>query len=109
MAMIFQGYRPRIAMRMAAGDKDIRRWLGTAIFAKATTGHWLAWHEGDASKVAVLPPDHPEGKPGFWIESWEPDYTIEKAIEYVETGRFDTEEPEVLNMFIFNETTGKWE
>ena len=107
--MIFQGYRPRISMRMAAGNQDIKRWLGTATFAKATTGHWMAWHEGDASCIAVLPPDHPQDEECRWLESLDNNDTIEMGITYVESGRFDTDEPSVLNLFIFNETTGKWE
>lgn len=106
MATIFKGYRPRIARQMAAGDAEIMRWLGAAIFAKASTGHWLAWRDNSPDQVAVLPPD---GQPCQWIETWGENDTIEDAIEFVESGRFDTEGPAVLNLFIENPVTGKWE
>lgn len=109
MATIFKGYRPRIARQMAAGDAEIMRWLGVATFAKASTGHWLAWHDGDVSKIAVLPPMHPEGLPAYWLESWESGHTIEQAMTTVESGEFDRMPESVMNLFIENPVTGKWE
>ncbi len=103
MATIFKGYRPRIARQMAAGDAEIMRWLGAATFAKASTGHWMAWRP---DRVAVLPPCE---LPCQWIESWGENDTIEDVIEFVESGLFDTEGPAVLNLFIENPVTGKWE
>lgn len=106
MATIFKGYRPRIARQMAAGDAEIMRWLGAATFAKASSGHWMAWRDNSPDWVAVLPPG---GQPCQWIETWGENDTIEDAIEFVESGRFDTEGPAVLNLFIENLVTGKWE
>lgn len=98
MATIFKGYRPRIARQMAAGDAEIMRWLGVATFAKASAGHWLAWHANKPDRMAVLPPNHPEGQPCRWIDAWDNEETIETGIEYVESGRFDTEGPAALNI-----------
>ncbi len=69
MAFIFKHYRFRIAERMAADDKEIKTWLNTATFAKASTGHWLAWHADEPSQMAMLLPDHPKGEPCRWIAS----------------------------------------
>ncbi len=109
MAPIFKGYRPRIARQMAAGDAEIMRWLGAAIFAKASTGHWLAWREDEAGKVAVMPPAHPEGQPCYWLEEWSRDSTIKQVIATVESGDFDRMPESVMNLFIENPVTGKWE
>ena len=109
MATIFKGYRPRIARQMAAGDAEIMRWLGAATFAKASTGHWLAWHEGEPDRMAVLPPNHPDGEPAYWLENWEDGRTIEQAIATVESGEFDRMPESVMNLFIENPETGKWE
>ena len=98
MATIFKGYRPRIARQMAAGDAEIMRWLGAATFAKASTGHWLAWHADKPDRMAVLPPNHPEGQQCRWIDAWDNEETIETGIKYVESGRFDTEGPVTLNI-----------
>ncbi|QFY44647.1 hypothetical protein F6R98_20110 [Candidatus Methylospira mobilis] len=109
MAMIFSDWRPRIALRMAAGNDEIKRWLNQATFAKASTGHWMAWKGDDPSRIAVLPPDHPEGSECFWLDSWDKDDTIETVIEYVESGRFDTDDGVVLSLQILNPKTGEWE
>lgn len=108
MAFIFKGYRPRIAIRMAAGDKELDKWLMTATFAKASTGHYLAWHPDTPDQMAVLPPGHPSDKPCVQIESWEPGSKIEDLIEYVESGEFDRRPPGVLNLFIKDPETGDW-
>ena len=76
---------------------------------KASTGHWMAWHDGDVSKIAVLPPMPPEGQPAYWLESWESGHTIEQAIATVESGEFDRMPESVINLFIENPVTGKWE
>lgn len=110
MATIFKGYRPRIARRMAAGDAEILRWLGAATFAKASTGYWLAWHEGKPDRMAVLPPDHPAGEPCRWIDSWDNSETIKAGIEYVESGQFDSTPPATLNiqlLRVWNRKTGQ--
>lgn len=108
MAFVFTRYRPNIADRMAAGDKETLLWLLRATFAKASTGHWLAWHQDDQSQVMVLPPDHPAGKQGIMLESWENDPAIEDFIEHVESGEFDRNPPGELNLFIENPVTGEW-
>jgi glutathione S-transferase len=107
MAFFYSGFRPRIANQMAAGDKEIMKWLAGCTFAKASTGHWLAWHADDLERVALLLPDHPEAC--RWMEYWEENPKIEDAIEYVESGAFETESGDVLNLFIQNPDTGKWE
>jgi len=112
MAMIFKGYRPRIAMRMAAcsGDDKLKRWLYAAKYAKTSNGYWLAWHDGDnIDRVAFLTPDHPDGEECQWLESWNKEDTIETAIEYFESGQIEEDGPMVLNLFIQNPETGKWE
>lgn len=43
-----------------------------------------------------------------WIESWEGDYTVDMAFDYVESGRFEQDEPFVLNLFIQDPVTGEW-
>ncbi len=110
MATIFKGYRPRIARQMAAGDAEIMRWLGVATFAKASTGHWLAWHADKPDRMAVLPPNHPEGQQCRWIDAWDNEETIETGIEYVESGRFDSIPPATFNIElrrVFDRKTGK--
>lgn len=110
MATIFKGYRPRIARQMAAGDAEIMRWLGAATFAKTNTGHWMAWHEEKPDRMAVLPPNHPEGQPCRWIDAWDNEETIETGIEYVESGRFDSTPPATFNIElrrVLDKKTGK--
>lgn len=109
MAFVFSGYRPNISSRMSVGNKDIRDWLMLgAVFAKTSNGHWLAWRADDADRVMVLPLNHPKDEPGFWIENWETDFTLESAIEYFESGEFDADPPGVLNLFIEDSATGEW-
>ena len=108
MAFIFTTTRPRIANKMAAGDKEVRRWMSFATFAKTANGYWVAWRKDAPSRMAVLPPDHPNGEPCLWLESWD-DTPVEEGINYVESGRFEEEEPAELNLRILNEATGKWE
>lgn len=111
MAMIFSGYRPRIALLMAESAKgpDLMPWLRKATYAKASTGHWLAWHDSELKTVAVLPPNHKEdGVELIWLESSEWS-SIEQVIEYVESGEFDKEPIMELNLQILNEKTGLWE
>ena len=101
MATIFNKRFPRIAVRMAANNREVAmQLLRHDKFAKASTGHWLAWNPADLSRVAVLLPDHPQGEPCKWIDVDDEDATIEKVIEYVESGRFDQEKDWVLNLFI---------
>ncbi len=110
MATIFKGYRPRIARQMAAGDAEIMRWLGVATFAKASTGHWLAWHADKPDRMAVLPPNHPEGQQCRWIDAWDNEETIETGIKYVESGRFDSTPPATFNIElrrVWDRKTGK--
>lgn len=110
MATIFKGYRPRIARQMAAGDAEIMRWLGAAIFAKASTGHWLAWRADKPDRMAVLPPNHPEGQPCRWIDAWDNEETIETGIAYVESGRFASTPPATFNIElrrVWDRKTGK--
>lgn len=110
MAFVFSGYRPNIAWRMGASNKEIRDWLMLgAVFAKTSNGHWLAWRADDADRVMVLPLNHPKDEPGFWIDNLESDFTLESAIEYFESGEFDAEPPGLLNLFIEDPVTGKWE
>jgi hypothetical protein len=115
MAMIFKGYRPRIARRMMAAapedeNIDLNRWLGKAIFAKTSNGYWLAWHDDEQlDLVLVLPPEDNQDKKCYWIESWDKNDTIETAIEYIESGRFAEDGAAVLNLFIQNPETGEWE
>jgi len=109
MAFIFKDWRPRIAMRMAKGDKELMRWLNKATFAKTSNGYWLAWHQGDnVDRVALLPPEHPEGEECKWLESWG-NSTIETFIDYVESGEYEEEKNMVLNLQIQNPETGEWE
>lgn len=109
MAFVFSGHRPNIALRMEAGNKEIRDWLMRgAVFAKTANGYWLAWRADDADRVMVLPPNHPKDKSGFWIENWETDFTLESAIEYFESGEFDANPPGELNLFIEDPVAGKW-
>ena len=108
MAFIYSNTRPRITDRMAAGDKELRRWFAFAIFAKTTNGYWVAWRKDEPDRMAVLPPDHPAGEACRWLES-ESDTPIKEGIEYVESGQFEKDGPMVLNLFILNEATGKWE
>jgi hypothetical protein len=100
MATIFSGYRPRIALRMAAGNKEIKRWLDGARFAKTRNGYFVAWHENHPEQAAVLPPNHPEGEECLRIESWNDDDDIETAFEYIESGRFEEDDFSVMNLFI---------
>jgi hypothetical protein len=115
MAFIFKGHRPRIAMKMAKGDKKLSRWLNTATFAKSSNGYWLAWHNDDfLDKVAFLTPDHPDSEPCRWLESWDKDDTIQTTINYFESGEFESDEVEypggfVFNRQILNPETGEWE
>lgn len=108
MAFIFEGVRPRIARQMSAGNNETRKWLAFATFAKTANGYWLAWQGGSTDKIAVLPPDHPTGAPCRWLESWDND-PIEAAIAYVESGQFEEDGEQVLNLFIQNPKTGKFE
>lgn len=102
-------------MRMAKGDKELMRWLDKATFAKTSNGYWLAWHQGEnMDRVAFLTPNQPDDEACRWLESWNNDDTIETAIEYIESGRFEADEREhpdgfVLNLFIRNPETGEWE
>lgn len=100
MAFIFSTFRGRIAQRMAAGDREISRELAFAKFAKTSNGYWLAWNPDNPSRVAVLPPDHPEGEPCRFIDSWEDNPSIDSTIEYVESGEFETDPPGEFNLFI---------
>lgn len=115
MAFIFQGYRGRIAMRMAKGDKAIKQWLNTATFAKTCNGYWLAWHKGDnVDKVAFLTPNHSTDEGCRWLDSFDKNDTIDTAIDYFESGKFEADEEEypngfVFNLFIQNPETGEWE
>ncbi|PKD39553.1 hypothetical protein JWZ98_09980 [Methylomonas sp. EFPC1] len=108
MAMVFKGYRPRIAMQMANGDKELSRWLGTATYAKTSNGYWMAWHADATDRFLVLPPEGSTEKECHWIESWEGDYSVDMAFDYVESGRFERDEPFVLNLFIKDPVTGEW-
>ena len=114
MAMIFKGYRPRIAARMNPSHSE-DRWFTAATYAKTNNGYWLAWHQGDnLSRVAFLTPTHPEGEECRWLESWDKDDTIETAVNYIESGEFEQDEIDhpdgfVLNLFIKNPETGEWE
>lgn len=108
MATIFKGYRPRLARMMAAGNPELTRWMNTATFAKASTGHYMAWHSDDAHSVAVLPPGHPEGEECLWIEDWSGDASIDEAIRYVESGEFDSSDTQELNLWIQDPETGEW-
>lgn len=109
MAFVFSGYRPNIATPMASGEKEIRDWLMRgAVFVKTSQGHWFAWRADDADRAMVLSKNHPKDEPGFWIENWETDFTLESAIEYFESGRFDKDPPGVLNLFIEDPVTGGW-
>ena len=107
MAFILKGYRPRIARRMNPSRSE-NRWFGIATYAKTNNGYWLAWHD-DLEKVALLPPDHPEGEECKWFESWDKDNTIETFFEYVESGDYEDEKDMVFNLFIQNPETGEWE
>jgi len=115
VAFIFKDYRPRIAWRMAIDDKELKRWLNKATFAKTSNGYWLAWHQSDnLDKVAFLTPNHPDDQECRWLESWDKNDTIETAINYFESGKFEADEKEhpdglVLNLFIKNPETGEWE
>lgn len=109
MATTLPGYQPQIAERMAAGSADLLQWLSKAHFALASSGHYIAWKEAEHDRAMVLPPDHPAGEPGQWIESWESDPKIEDFIAYVESGDFDKDEPQVLNIFIEDPPgSGNW-
>lgn len=112
MTMIFKGYRPRIAARMNPSHSD-DRWFTAATYAKTNNGYWLAFHD-DLDRIALLPPDHPEGEECRWLESWDKDDTIVTAINYIESGEFEQDEKDypggfVLNLFIKNIKTGEWE
>lgn len=107
MAFVFTTHRPNIANRMAAGDKETLRWLDRATFAKASTGHWLAWHQDDPGQAMVLPPDHPADRQGIMLDNWDTDPKIEDFIEYVESGELERNPPGELNLFIEDPVTGE--
>lgn len=85
MAFIFKDYRPRIALRMAQGDKEIKRWLNLASFAKTSNGYWLAWNNDAIEKIAVLLPEHPRELPCEWLRDAT---SIEEAVRIVEAGQY---------------------
>lgn len=109
MAFIFGGYRPQIAWRMAAGDDDLLRWLQRASFAKTSTGHWLAWRADEPDRAVILQPDHPADTPALSLDDWEPNPTLERWLEYLETGELERNPPGVLNLFIEDPVTGELE
>lgn len=107
MAIVFKGYRPRIARRMNP-DRSMDRWFTAASYAKTSNGYWLAW-QGDLDKVALLPPGHPVGEECKWLESWDMGNTIETFFDYVESGEYEEGKDMVLNLQIQNPETGEWE
>jgi hypothetical protein len=88
MAFFFSGTRGRVGTKMAAGKKDVGQWLAGCNYAKASTGHWLAWHVSDPACVAILLPDHLDGEACQWIASRFKDASIENAVKYIESGEF---------------------
>lgn len=101
MATIFKGYRVRLAYMMSGSDTKADKWFDRATFAKASTGHYMAWRDDDPGRVAVLPPDHPKGEACRWLTSLSEDADIESAIRYIESGEFDeAAEHGVLNLFL---------
>ncbi|KFJ92607.1 hypothetical protein JF55_05760 [Pseudomonas sp. 1-7] len=101
MATIFKGYRIRLAYLMSGSDTKADKWFDRATFAKASTGHYMAWRTDDLSRVAVLPPDHPRGEPCRWLASLSEDADIESAVRYIESGEFDeAAEGGMLNLFV---------
>ncbi|MDO5653122.1 MAG: hypothetical protein Q4G39_03355 [Brachymonas sp.] len=107
MALLLSGYQPLIAQRMAAGDKELLQWLDHATFAKAATGHFIAWRPDDPGRFVVLPPEHPTGTPCIQFESLDTDCTPEDTIEYVESGQFEADPPGELNICIEDPETGR--
>ena len=101
MAVTFKGYRVRLAYLMSGSDTKADAWFDRATFAKASTGHYMAWRPDDLSNVAVLPPDHPRGEPCRWLTRMADDADVDSAIRYVESGEFDEAGRDgVLNLFL---------
>lgn len=102
---------------MAAGDPDNEAWLKDVALQQPQNGYWLAWHKGDhahVDRVALLTPDHPIDEGCRWLDSFDKNYTIDTAIDYIESGKFEADEEEypdgfVFNLFIQNPETGEWE
>lgn len=105
MAFIFKDWRPNIARRMNP-DRSMSKWFNKAKYAKTSNGYWLAWDD-DLNRVALLTPDHPEGEECRWLESWDGNNTIETFFNYVESGEFEAEKDQVLNLFIEDPETGE--
>ncbi len=94
---------------MSGSDTVVDKWFDKATFAKASTGHYMAWRADEPSRIAVLPPGHPKGEECEWLEGWsDKDGGIEGATRYVESGQYDEEEPMELNLWIQDPVTGEW-
>ena len=104
MAFFYTTTRPLVKNRMAAGNDIISRTLTHAKYAKTSNRYFVAWITPD--EIAVLPPDHPKETECEWLNGFE---TIEEAVRFIESGEYAIEPVKVLNLFILNEETGKWE
>lgn len=104
MAFIFSRYRPNIAYRMAAKNKEMLKQLQQTKFAKTSNGFWLAWNPAEPETAALLMPDQPEGEYCDWFYLAQDNPTFESFIEYVESGEFERDQTEDsnfrLNLFI---------
>ncbi|PPD44362.1 MAG: hypothetical protein CTY16_12015 [Methylobacter sp.] len=102
---------------MAAGDPDNEAWLKDVALQQTQNGYWLAWHKGDhvhVNRIAFLTPDHPIDEGCRWLDSFDKHDTIDAAIDYIESGKFEADEEEypdgfVFNLFIQNPEAGEWE
>lgn len=108
MAFIFKDSRPNIGWKMAAGDKELSKWLYNATYAKTANGYWIAWRKDIPDQAVILSPNHPKDQPAPMLDDWDDNPSLEGWIEYVESGEFEREPPEVLNLFIEDPETGEW-
>lgn len=114
---VYSKQQKEILRHMAAGDPDNEAWLKDVALQQTQNGYWLAWHKGDhahVDRVALLTPDHPIDEGCRWLDSFDKNYTIDTAIDYIESGKFEADEEEypdgfVFNLFIQNPETGEWE
>ena len=100
-----------VLRRMAAGDEHIEKWLSNARLMQTAGGYMLAWQDDFVApwqkahktipieRVAVLEPNHEEGRRCEWLVS-EGASGIQSFVNYIENGRYAKERPVYLNLFI---------
>lgn len=104
MAFFYKKHRIQFAKKMSAGDNELFNSLCKANFAKTNNKYLIAWHSHD--EIFVLPPNHPINEQ---CESLFDCSSIDEAIAYIESGEYVCDSSMVLNLFIENPITGKFE